>query len=86
MSQLTDIKQALHSIAQDAREGAAGLQGFSQRFSALSAQVQATIGNSAQGADRKVVQSLQSAEEKLKEATLALRQAHADAASFAASL
>lgn len=86
MSQLTQVKQQLASIGNDAKTTAAGLQGFKGKFSQAIGQVQATIGGSAQGVDRDMIQTLQAAEKQVEAAISALQQASQAASKFAASL
>ncbi|WP_130013917.1 hypothetical protein [Serinicoccus sediminis] len=86
MSQLTQVKQQLSSISNDAKTTAAGLQGFRGKFSQAISQVQATIGGTAQGVDRDMIQTLQAAEKQVESAIVALQQASKSANDFAASL
>lgn len=86
MSQLTQVKQQLSSIGSDAKTTAAGLSGFKGKFSQAIGQVQATIGGSAQGVDRDMIQTLQAAEKQVEAAITALQQASQAATKFAASL
>ncbi len=86
MSQLSGVKQQLTSIASDAKSTAAGLTGFKSKFSQAVNQVQATIGGSAQGVDKDMIQTLQAAEKQLDAAIGALQQASQAASKFASSL
>lgn len=86
MSQLSGVKQQLTSIASDAKSTAGGLTGFKAKFSQAVNQVQATIGGSAQGVDKDMIQTLQAAEKQLDAAIAALQQASQAASKFAASL
>ncbi|HEY4225756.1 MAG TPA: hypothetical protein VGM70_08080 [Pseudolysinimonas sp.] len=86
MSQLSGVKQQLSSIANDAKSTAAGLTGFKSKFSQAVNQVEATIGGTAQGVDRDMIQTLQAAEKQLDAAVSALQQASQAASKFAASL
>lgn len=86
MSQLSGVKQQLTSIASDAKSTAAGLTGFKSKFSQAVNQVQATIGGSAQGVDKDMIQTLQAAEKQLDAAISALQQASQSASKFASSL
>jgi hypothetical protein len=86
MSQLSGVKQQLTAIASDAKSTAGGLTGFKTKFSQAVNQVQATIGGSAQGVDKDMIQTLQAAEKQLDAAIAALQQASHAASKFAASL
>lgn len=86
MSQLSQVKQQLTSIGSDAKTTAAGLQGFKSTFSQAVNQVQATIGGSAQGVDKDMIQTLQAAEKQVDAAIAALQQASQAATKFASSL
>ncbi|WP_298045275.1 hypothetical protein [uncultured Microbacterium sp.] len=86
MSQLSSVKQQLASISTDAKSTAAGLTGFKSKFSQAVNQVQATIGGTASGTDKEMIQALQAAEKQLDAAITALQQASQSAGRFAASL
>lgn len=83
MSQLGTVKQQLTSITADAKSIAAGTK---SKFSQAVNQVQATIGGTASGTDRDLIQALQAAEKQLDAAVAALLQASQSASKFAASL
>jgi len=86
MSQLSQLKQQINSIGNDAKTTAQGLSGFKSKFSQSVGQVSATIGGSAQQVDQKMIQTLQAAEKQVDAAIAALQQAAAAANSYAASL
>jgi hypothetical protein len=86
MSQLNSVKQQLTSISTDAKSTASGLAGFKSKFSQAVNQVQATIGGTASGADKEMIQTLQIAEKQLDAAITALQQASQSASRFSASL
>lgn len=86
MSQLSAVKQQLTTIGNDAKTTAAGLAGFKSKFSQAVNQVQATIGGTAQGVDKDMIQTLQAAEKQVDAAIVALQQASQAASKFAASL
>jgi len=86
MSQLSQVKQQLSAIGSDAKTTAAGLQGFKSKFSQAINQIQATIGGSAQGVDKDMIQTLQAAEKQVDAAVAALQQASQAAAKLATSL
>ena len=86
MSQLVQLKGQIESIAQQAKSTGGQLSAFESKFSQSSSQVQATIGGSAQGKDREVVQAIQDAQTKVKAAVEALNQAARVAAAYGQSL
>jgi hypothetical protein len=86
MSQLSQLKQEINSIGNDAKATAQGLTGFKGKFSQSVGQVSATIGGSAQQVDQKMIQTLQAAEKQVDAAIAALQQAASAANSYAASL
>ena len=86
MSQPSAVKQQLATIGNDAKTTAAGLAGFKSKFSQAVNQVQATIGGTAQGVDKDMIQTLQAAEKQVDAAIAALQQASQAASKFASSL
>lgn len=86
MSQLSQLKQQINSIGNDAKSTAQGLSGFKSKFSQAVGQVSATIGGSAQQVDRRMIQTLQAAEKQVDAAIAALQQAASAANSYAGSL
>ena len=86
MSQLSQLKQQINSIGEDAKSTAQGLSTFKSKFSRSVGQVSATIGGSAQQVDRKMIQTLQAAEKQVDAAIAALQQASSAARSYSASL
>lgn len=86
MSQLTQLKQQIASIGNDAKTTSQGLAGFKSKFSQSVSQVSSTIGGSAQQVDQKMIQTLQAAEKQVDAAIAALQQAAQAANSYAASL
>ncbi len=86
MSQLSQLKQQINSIGNDAKTTAQGLAGFKGKFSQSVSQVSATIGGSAQQVDQKMIQTLQAAEQQVDAAIAALQQAASAASSYSASL
>ncbi len=86
MSQLSQLKQQINSIGNDAKTTAQGLSGFKSKFSQSVSQVSATIGGSAQQVDQKMIQTLQAAEKQVDAAIAALQQAASAASSYASSL
>lgn len=86
MSQLTQLKQRIAAVGNDAKTTAQGLAGFKSKFSTAVSQVAATIGGSSQNVDKEMVQSLQAAEKQVDQAIAALQQAAQVANRYAASL
>ena len=86
MSQLSQLKGQIEAVAQQAKSTGDQLSSFSSKFSQASAQVQATIGGSAQGKDREVVQAIQDAQHKVNAAAEALNQASKVASTYGQSL
>ncbi|WP_404290732.1 hypothetical protein [Glutamicibacter arilaitensis] len=86
MSQLNSVKQQLTRISTDAKSTAAGLNGFKSKFSQSVSLIQSTIGGSAQGVDKNMIQSLQTAEKQLDAAIAALQKASQEASKFASRL
>jgi ABC-type transporter Mla subunit MlaD len=86
MSELSQLKQQINSIGNDAKSTAQGLSGFKSKFSQSVGQVSATIGGSAQQVDQKMIQTLQAAEKQVDAAIAALQQAASAASSYASSL
>jgi len=86
MSQLSQLKQQINGIGNDAKTTAQGLSGFKGKFSQAVSQVSSTIGGSAQQVDRNMIQTLQAAEQQVDAAIAALQQAASAANSYAASL
>lgn len=86
MSQLGNVKQQLTTIGSDASTTANGLAGFKSKFSQAVGQVNATIGGTAQGVDKDLINTLQAAEKQVDAAIAALQQASKSARDFAASL
>lgn len=86
MSQLSQLKQQINNIGNDAKTTAQGLTGFKGKFSQSVSQVSATIGGSAQQVDQKMIQTLQAAEKQVDAAISALQQAASAANSYSASL
>lgn len=86
MSQLSQLKQQISSIGNDAKTTSQGLQGFKGKFSQAVSQVQATIGGSAQSVDQQMITTLQAAEKQVDQAIAALQQAAQAANKYATSL
>lgn len=86
MSQLSQLKGEIESIAQQAKATAGQLAAFKSKFSQSASQVQSTIGGSAQSKDKEVVQAIQEAQAKVDAAAEALQQAARVASSYGQSL
>lgn len=86
MSQLSQLKGQIESIAQQAKSTGAQLAAFKSKFSQSASHVQSTIGGSAQSKDKEVVQAIQEAQAKVDAATEALNQAARIASSYGQSL
>lgn len=86
MSQLTQLKQAVDTVAQSARRSGGELQRFTGEFRKQVGEVQSQIGGSAQGADRQVIQSLEGATKAVEQAVAALQSAAQTASQYASGL
>ncbi|QSE87880.1 hypothetical protein JWS13_04490 (plasmid) [Rhodococcus pseudokoreensis] len=86
MSQLTQLKQRVAAVGNDAKTTAQGLAGFKSKFSNAVNQVTATLGGSSQHVDRDMVQALQAAEKQVDQAIVALQQAAQVANRYSSSL
>jgi hypothetical protein len=86
MSQLSQLKQQIDSIAQQAKSTGGALSSFRAKFGQSITAVQATIGGSAQRKDQEVVQALAEAQTKVDAAVAALDQAAQTARAYGASL
>lgn len=86
MSQLQQLKQQINGLGQAARRTGQELAQFDSAFAQQSAQVQATIGGSAQSKDRVMTASIQEAKIKVHAAVEALARLSQTANQYAASL
>lgn len=86
MSQLTNLKQTIEGLAQQAKSTAGSLAAFKQKFSQSIAQVQATIGGGAQRKDQEVITAITQAQQKVDAAVQALEEAARIAQAYGASL
>lgn len=86
MSELQQLKGQVESLAQQARSTAGQLQAFQATFSQSAGQVQATIGGSAQGADKNVLAAIDDARSKVDAAVQALQTAASVASRYGGSL
>ncbi|MGW4461370.1 hypothetical protein [Micromonospora sp. NPDC004704] len=86
MSELSQLKQQINQLGQQARTQAQGLASFKPKFSQAVSQVGGLIGGSAQRVDQDMIATLQAAEKQVDEAVRALQAAAAAAGRFAASL
>ncbi len=86
MSQLQQLKQTINGIAESAKKTGTGLAQYDRTLTQQISSVQQAIGGSSNGADRKVLASLQNAQRRAKEATAALQEAARTAADYGRSL
>ena len=86
MSQLSQLKQQIDSIAQQAKSTGGALSSFRSTFSQSINAVQSTIGGSTQRKDQEVVQALTDAQSKVDAAVQALEQAAQTTRSYGQSL
>lgn len=86
MSQLAQLKQTVHQIAEGSKKVAGSLGQFDQQFSQQINTVQQAIGGSAQGKDKEVVAATQEASKAVKSATAALQNAARIAQQYSQSL
>lgn len=86
MSQLGNLKAQIDALADQSNRMAASLNAFRSQFSGTVNQVQATIGGSAQGKDRALVDQVLAAQRQVDSAVAALQQAAASARSYSSSL
>ncbi len=86
MSQLSNVKAQIDALAQQATTLAGQLNASRSQFSQSVSQVQATIGGSAQGKDRQLVESITAAQRQVDAAAAALQQAAQAARSYGSSL
>jgi hypothetical protein len=75
MSDVTNIKQKLSELAQQANGTAQALASFKTKFSEAINRTAGTAGGSAQGVDKDTIELFQAAEKKVDEAIQALRVA-----------
>lgn len=86
MSQLSQLKGQIESIAQQAKSISSQLAASKVKFSQTAGNVQSTIGGSAQGKDKEVIQAIQDAQRKVDAAAESLSQAARVASSYGRSL
>lgn len=86
MSELGNLKAQIEAVAVQSQRMAGQLQGFRQMFYAAARQVEGTIGGSAQGRDRALVDSITAAQRQVDQAAAALMVAAASARSYGNSL
>ena len=86
MSQLQQLKQQINGLGRAARRTGQELSQLDSAFAQQSAQVQATIGGSAQSKDRVMTASIQEAKTKVHAAVEALARLSQTANQYAASL
>ena len=86
MSQVTNLKQALDSIAQQTKTTAGTLLAFRQKFQQSTQQVQSAISGSAQRKDQEVIQAIAQAQQRVDAAAQALEEAARIAKAYGESL
>jgi hypothetical protein len=86
VSELQKLKQTLEGVATSAKQTGASLGAYKSKFSGQMAQVQSTLGGSAQRKDREVISALQAASKQVDAAVQALNQAAQITSSYARSL
>ena len=86
MSELSQLKGTINSIAQSAKQTGGSLGQFKSKFSQHVNSVQSAIGGSAQRKDKEVIGALQDAQKKVEAAAQALDKAAKIAASYGQSL
>ena len=86
MSELRKLKTQIDGIGKSARQAGSSLNQFTQQFSRQIAEVQSTIGGSAQRKDVEVISSFNQASERVRAATAALQHAANVAQRYGSSL
>lgn len=86
MSQLQQLKSQIETLAQQSKSAAGQLQAFQSKFTQSASQVQATIGGSAQGADKEMLSAIDDARSKVDAAAQALQTAASVASKYSGSI
>lgn len=86
MSQVTQLKGTINSIAQSARQTSNSLGQFRSTFNRHVTAVQSAIGGSSQRKDQEVISVLQDAQKKVEAASQALEHAAKIASSYGQSI
>lgn len=86
MSKLTELKQTIDDVAQQAKATAGSLNAFKSKFSQSIGQVQATIGGSTQRKDQEVISAITQAQARVDAAAEALVEAARIAKGYGESL
>lgn len=86
MSQLTNLKQTIDGLSQQAKATAGSLHAFKQKFAQSIGQVQATIGGSTQRKDQEVIAAITQAQARVDAAAQALEEAAKIAKGYGESL
>lgn len=86
MSQLQQLKQTVNGLADAAKKAGGNLTQLDRTFSQQSSAVQQAIGGSTNGADKRVLQAIQDAQRKVKEASAAMQNAARIASDYGRSL
>lgn len=86
MSELSQLKSRIDSLAQQAKSTGGQLAAFRTRFGQAVSEVSATIGGSAQRKDQEVIAQLSDAQQKVDAAVAALEAAARTARAYGQSL
>ncbi len=86
MSQLTNLKQTIDGVSQQAKATASSLNAFKQKFSQSIGQVQSAIGGSTQRKDQEVISAITQAQSRVDAASQALEEAARIAKAYGESL
>jgi hypothetical protein len=86
MSDIKQLKSRLDQIGRDARSTAGNLAAFRGRFNRQAADVERTIGGTATGVDKNMIETLQAAERQVSTAISALERVATIAGRYGASL
>lgn len=86
MSQLTNVKAQIAALAAQAKTLSGQLAQFKTQFGRTANQVQATIGGSAQGKDRELLQAVQAAQKQVEAAAAMMATVEQKARQYGASL
>jgi hypothetical protein len=85
-SEIERLRAQVDAVAQKAGAMAANLNGFRQDFKVVANQVQATIGGSSTGTDRRLVDQITAAQRQVDQAAASLLEAMVAAQQYGRSL
>jgi hypothetical protein len=86
MSSLENLRAQIDALALQSERMAANLEAFRSPFANAVAEVQSTIGGSAQRKDRELIERVSAAQRDVQTASAALQQAARTARDYGASL